>query len=153
MKTLDAERRTGSYNQRQPIRGGECGVIPTLPVPRGRHDINGVSLARLLIVDDDGDQVATICRLLRTQGYSATGATSGADALDVLRATRADDVQFDILVTDLMMPVMDGAVRLAHRPDDRARAGCDRRIDSIRETRGRRSARQGYYAWRHHSGR
>ena len=105
MKTLDARRR-------QPIHGGEYGVISTLPVSRGGLDINGISLARLLIVDDDGDQVATMCRLLRAQGYSVTGATSGANALEVLRATRADDVQFDILVTDLIMPTMDGIALL-----------------------------------------
>jgi two-component system sensor histidine kinase/response regulator len=113
----------GSNGQSQPIRG-EHRVVSTLPVSRGRRDINGVPLARLLIVDDDGDQVATMCRLLRAQRYSVTGSISGADALDVLRATRADAVQFDILVTDLIMPVMDGIALLrAAREIDRDLVG------------------------------
>jgi two-component system, sensor histidine kinase and response regulator len=109
MKTLGTGHR---YSQRQPIHGAGYGVISTLPVFRGHHDTNNVPLARLLIVDDDGDQVATMCRLLRGQGYSVTGATSGANALDVLLASRADDLQFDILVTDLIMPAMDGIALL-----------------------------------------
>jgi signal transduction histidine kinase len=112
MKTMQSERCAGSHIQRQPIYGGERGVISSLPVSRGRHDVNGVPLARLLIVDDDGDQVATMCRLLRLQGYSVTGTTSGADALDVLRAARNDDFPIDILVADLIMPVMDGIALL-----------------------------------------
>jgi two-component system, sensor histidine kinase and response regulator len=117
MKTLDPGRRTGSHNQGKPIQVGEYGL--------SRHDINGVPLARLLIVDDDADQVATMCRLLRVQGYSVTGATSGANALDMLRAARADDVRFDILVTDLIMPVMDGIALL------RAALEIDRDLVSI----------------------
>jgi len=66
-----------------------------------------------------------MCRLLRAQGYSVTGATSGANALEVLRATRADDVQFDILVTDLIMPTMDGIALL------RAALEIDRDLVSI----------------------
>jgi two-component system, sensor histidine kinase and response regulator len=65
-------------------------------------------LARILIVDDDGDQVDTSCRLLRANGYWAAGATSGARALDTLRAAFADGIHFDILIIDLMMPAMDG---------------------------------------------
>jgi two-component system, sensor histidine kinase and response regulator len=77
-------------------------------------------LARLLIVDDEGDLVAALCRVLESQGYSATGADSGLHALDALRAAVTDDAtKFDILITDLMMPFMDGLalLREAHSVD------------------------------------
>jgi two-component system, sensor histidine kinase and response regulator len=77
-------------------------------------------LARLLIVDDEGDLVAALCRVLESQGYSATGADSGLQALDTLRAALADDAtKFDMLITDLMMPFMDGLalLREAHSVD------------------------------------
>jgi two-component system sensor histidine kinase/response regulator len=79
-----------------------------------------VPLARLLIVDDEGDLVSALCRVLEAQGYSATGAVSGLQALDALRAAVADDAtRFDILITDLMMPFMDGLalLREAHGID------------------------------------
>ncbi|MDB6087270.1 MAG: Response regulator receiver sensor signal transduction histidine kinase [Gammaproteobacteria bacterium] len=58
---------------------------------------------RLLIVDDELAQVQALCETLIPEGYSATGFTSVAQALDALRAGK-----FDIVLTDLTMPEMDG---------------------------------------------
>jgi two-component system sensor histidine kinase/response regulator len=58
---------------------------------------------RLLIVDDELAQVQALCETLTPEGYSATGFTSVAEALDALRAGK-----FDIVLTDLTMPEMDG---------------------------------------------
>ncbi|MBE0546708.1 MAG: response regulator [Rubrivivax sp.] len=60
-------------------------------------------LARLLIVDDETASMKALCDTLRLQGYETTGFTSGKDALSALQETR-----FDVLLTDLMMPAMDG---------------------------------------------
>jgi signal transduction histidine kinase len=78
------------------------------------------ALARLLIVDDEGALVAALCRVLEAKGYSTAGSTSGLDALDILRAAMADETtRFDVLITDLMMPFMDGLalLREAHGVD------------------------------------
>lgn len=45
----------------------------------------------------------TVCRFLEERGYTVESATNGADALAKLQAFRPD-----ILITDMMMPKMDG---------------------------------------------
>ena len=70
-------------------------------------------LARILIVDDERPLVEALCRILESHGYSTAGATSGEEALQTLRRAKALEVTaFDILITDLMMPVMDGIALL-----------------------------------------
>jgi hypothetical protein len=66
-----------------------------------------VSSARLLIVDDEAALMGALCHTLREEGYTVTGATSGAEALALLGKG-----SFDLLMTDLMMPRMDGIALL-----------------------------------------
>jgi two-component system sensor histidine kinase/response regulator len=71
------------------------------------------SLGRILIVDDELALVEALCRTLQSQGYSTAGAASGQEALDMLRSAKTGEaVAFDILITDLMMPVMGGIALL-----------------------------------------
>jgi len=60
-------------------------------------------IARLLIVDDEAAQMKALHDTLETEGYSATGFTSATAALAALR-----EQSFDLALTDLMMPEMDG---------------------------------------------
>lgn len=60
-------------------------------------------LARLLIVDDEAAHMKALCDTLSVEGYSTTGFTSARRALETLRSE-----EFDLLLTDLMMPEMDG---------------------------------------------
>lgn len=64
-------------------------------------------IARLLIVDDEATLMRSLCRLLRLEGYATTGVLSGKAALEALRETR-----YDIMVTDLTMPDLDGIALL-----------------------------------------
>jgi two-component system, sensor histidine kinase and response regulator len=59
--------------------------------------------ARLLIVDDEAAQLRALCDTLRLEGYVTEGFGSGPQALATLRPG-----EFDLLLTDLMMPGMDG---------------------------------------------
>jgi two-component system, sensor histidine kinase and response regulator len=59
--------------------------------------------ARLLIVDDEAAQLRALCDTLQLEGYVTQGFGSGQQALAVLRPG-----EFDLLLTDLMMPGMDG---------------------------------------------
>jgi two-component system sensor histidine kinase/response regulator len=69
--------------------------------------------ARLLIVDDESDLVLALCRVLHAEGYTTTGARSGPEALDALCAATVDEAAgYDVLITDLTMPDMDGITLL-----------------------------------------
>ncbi|TLY66274.1 MAG: response regulator [Gammaproteobacteria bacterium] len=75
--------------------------------------MNPTPLARLLVVDDESAQVIALCRTLAAEGYATTGAGSGPEALCALRTAAPDRATaFDVLVTDLMMPDMDGIALL-----------------------------------------
>ena len=64
-------------------------------------------IARILIVDDEAANMRALCATLRDQGYETEGFTGGEEALAALRQRT-----FDLLLTDLMMPGMDGVALL-----------------------------------------
>ena len=68
----------------------------------------GTLCARILIVDDEAAQMKALCDTLGYEGYATTGFTSARRALEVLR-----EQEFDLLLTDLMMPEIDGIQLLA----------------------------------------
>ncbi len=59
--------------------------------------------ARLLVVDDEVPQMRALCDTLSLEGYATQGFSSANQALKALRPG-----EFDLLLTDLMMPEMDG---------------------------------------------
>lgn len=63
--------------------------------------------ARILIVDDEESLVKALSNTLQERGYQTAGFTQGRAALDALRQT-----QFDLLLSDIMMPGMDGITLL-----------------------------------------
>ena len=63
--------------------------------------------ARLLIVDDEKALMDALCNTLKAEGYATTGFTSAREALAQLHQR-----QFDLLLTDLSMPEMDGIALL-----------------------------------------
>jgi two-component system sensor histidine kinase/response regulator len=69
--------------------------------------MNATARPRLLIVDDEAAQMTALCDTLENQGYVTTGFTSAKEALAVLRGR-----EFDLVLTDLMMPEMDGIALL-----------------------------------------
>jgi signal transduction histidine kinase len=63
---------------------------------------------RILVLDDETALVTALLSTLRENGYEAAGATTPAHALERLRAQR-----FDVLLTDLHLPEMDGIAAIA----------------------------------------
>ena len=60
---------------------------------------------RILLVEDDFDIGEALGELLRDLGHDVDLATNGQVALDRLHSGKGD---FDVILLDLMMPVMDG---------------------------------------------
>jgi PAS domain S-box-containing protein len=63
--------------------------------------------ARMLVVDDEPGLVAVVRSLMERAGASVQTADGGAAALDILRQT-GDGSGFDVVITDLDMPDVDG---------------------------------------------
>jgi CheY-like chemotaxis protein len=57
----------------------------------------------VLVVDDDPDSRATVLELLEEEGYSARGASDGAEALELLAGALPC-----LILLDLSMPVLNG---------------------------------------------
>ncbi|MBZ5556542.1 MAG: response regulator [Acidobacteriia bacterium] len=90
------------------------------PATFTQHISGGEQFARILIVDDDPAVLWSADQALRRAGYRTTTAFDGHGALGADRR----DGPFDLLITDLYMPFMNGAEiarRLRQRtPDLRA---------------------------------
>ena len=65
---------------------------------------------RILLTEDDDSVRAFVSRALQLDGHSVEVASHGLEALERLTE---NDGRFDLLVTDVKMPVMDG-IALAH---------------------------------------
>jgi two-component system, cell cycle response regulator CpdR len=62
-------------------------------------------MSRVLIADDEESMRLLVARAIAMDGHEIVTAQDGAEALDIL--TREDGA-FDLLLTDIQMPVMDG---------------------------------------------
>jgi CheY-like chemotaxis protein len=72
----------------------------------------------ILIVDDEFGLAEMLREMLREFGYEVTLAINGKLALEILR-----EGGVDLVLTDMMMPVMDGAeLATAMRSDEKHRA-------------------------------
>jgi two-component system cell cycle response regulator CpdR len=62
-------------------------------------------MARILLAEDDDAIRELVARALGEDGHELTAAPNGAAALDALSGKNGE---FDLLLTDVRMPVMDG---------------------------------------------
>ncbi len=62
-------------------------------------------MARILLAEDDDSVRAFVRRALELDGHSVIAVEDGSIALETLEA---DDGGFDLLVSDIKMPIMDG---------------------------------------------
>ena len=77
-------------------------------------------MTRVLIVEDDGDLRATLQDTLTDEGYQVDCAANGREALDRLRAHAGPDP--DLILLDLVMPIMNGWQFRAAQKNDRSLA-------------------------------
>jgi two-component system cell cycle response regulator CpdR len=72
-------------------------------------------MARILIAEDEESLRSLVARALSQDGHAVVTATDGAEALDVLTREQGG---FELLLTDIRMPIMDGiALALAAARD------------------------------------
>jgi CheY-like chemotaxis protein len=71
-------------------------------------------MKRILVVDDNEMLCRLACDILRVEGYRAVPATNAAEALEAF-----EKEEFDLLVTDFVMPGMSG-VELAQAIHDKS---------------------------------
>jgi two-component system response regulator HydG len=62
-----------------------------------------MTIATVLVVDDDRANLDSVSRIFQREGLSTLAASNGTEALDLLRKP-----EVSVMVTDLMMPGMDG---------------------------------------------
>ncbi|BCP55337.1 response regulator [Kaistia sp. 32K] len=67
-------------------------------------------MARILVTEDDDAVRMFVSRALMLDGHEVMTAEDGENALDVLIQEKGD---FDLLLTDIKMPIMDG-IALTH---------------------------------------
>jgi signal transduction histidine kinase/DNA-binding response OmpR family regulator len=112
----DAPERTAALDQ------------PLATVRPGSH---------ILVADDNGDMRDYVSRILRQQGWEVTAVADGQAALDVLGQR-----EVHLVLSDVMMPIVDGLALLRAIRQDRAlaatpiillsaRAGQESRVDAL----------------------
>ena len=90
-------------------RGKILGAVDVLEKPLAREELLSVlwrtlpTERKLLVVDDDEDSRRLIAAYLSEEGYAIQTAGNGQEALDILGPFSPD-----LVILDLMMPVMDG---------------------------------------------
>ena len=62
-------------------------------------------MPRVLIADDEDSMRMLVARAIAMDGHDTVTAEDGAEALEILNS---DPSAFDLLLTDIKMPVMDG---------------------------------------------
>ena len=65
-------------------------------------------MARILLAEDEASVRDFITRALRSVGHEVDAVTDGSEALTRLRTAPANGIRYDLLLTDILMPVMDG---------------------------------------------
>lgn len=76
-------------------------------------------MARILVVDDNASNLELMLYLLRAFGHEVQGATDGVGGLEAMRASA-----FDLVLSDVLMPHMDGVEFLRQLRTDSEAAQC-----------------------------
>lgn len=86
---------------------------------------------RILLVEDNQVNLKVIEMCVKTAGFTYETATNGLEALE-----RFKDTQFDVVIMDVSMPVMDGltATREMRKFERRCRSNCEQNQDRKRAT-------------------
>jgi signal transduction histidine kinase len=107
------QRHGGSFEVTSEVGKGSTF---TFLIPLAERDSR--SRGRVLLVDDDPEILEATGQVLREWGYAVDEARDGATALELARDTRPD-----LMLVDLMMPVMDGWTLIGRIRDEKVAEG------------------------------
>lgn len=105
--TIEAEsdglNKGSRFTVRLPLMREKASLGSSASAASGVVKLNLPPHMSVLIVDDSADTIAMLEQLLRLSGANVAAATNGADALRL-----AHDNEFDVILSDISMPEMDG---------------------------------------------
>jgi CheY-like chemotaxis protein len=96
----------------------QAATLGITPATQRSEKGSSIGMARILVVDDEADERFLAGRTLEKHGHEVVVAGDGAAGLEAVRTWSPD-----LVVTDLMMPVMDGAEFIRRLRGDPATAG------------------------------
>lgn len=95
-------KRGTTFHVQLPVVAGAAMAAPETRAPESRAG-ERVERRRILVVDDEDSIQKLLTGVLEMDGHAVTLASNGRDALD-----HVEREQFDLIITDIKMPVMGG---------------------------------------------
>ncbi len=71
-------------------------------------DMGSFAIQRILLVEDENELAKTLKRHLKREGFSVILAADGAVALNMIEDSNLNGTPFDLIISDVVMPNMDG---------------------------------------------
>lgn len=99
----DGPNKGARFTVRLPLLHEMAGLESPVAATSSPIDLNVFAQKNFLIVDDSEDTIAMLQELLKVAGANVMTATNGADALRI-----AAENEFDVVLSDISMPEMDG---------------------------------------------
>ncbi len=99
----DGPNKGSSFTVRLPLIRETASLAASALASPASVNLNIPPQTSFLIVDDSEDTIAMLEQLLRVSGANVTTASNGADALRL-----ASENEFDVILSDISMPEMDG---------------------------------------------
>jgi signal transduction histidine kinase/ActR/RegA family two-component response regulator len=99
----DGPNKGARFTVRLPLLRETARLRTPIAASSGAVELNVFAQTNFLIVDDSEDTIAMLQELLKVAGANVMTATNGADALRL-----AAENEFDVILSDISMPEMDG---------------------------------------------
>jgi PAS domain S-box-containing protein len=99
----DGPNKGARFTVRLPLLSEAAALGSPVVASSGAVDLHVFAQTNFLIVDDSEDTIAMLEELLKVAGANVVSATNGADALRI-----AAENEFDVILSDISMPEMDG---------------------------------------------
>ena len=108
--TVDSELGRGtSFNIYLPRKMDVGEAVPVEAAPIVTRDVTGQDT--ILLVEDEEAVRSFAARALRMRGYNVLEASGGEEALEIVKG---DSAKIDLIITDVVMPNMDGPTMVRH---------------------------------------